>query len=200
MVRKLEIDRDEFQRVVTDLESGHTFPNPTALWKALEATDWAKMQQPRPLTASVANTRAKELGIQFKTAPAKKGLGGLTEEQRAAMQAARKNRKPRAEKMKAFASTFAEMRKRVPERFLPAVDQAEKGSLRAAIKLTCLECTAYQPGEIKLCTITACALFPHRPYQGSAEEADHAVEPDDEDGDEDGVADHAMEAEKDGDE
>ena len=62
MVRKLEIDRDEFQRTVTDLESRHTFPNPTALWKALEATDWAKAQQPRPLTASVASKRKPSKG------------------------------------------------------------------------------------------------------------------------------------------
>lgn len=139
MVKKLEIDRDELQKVVTDLESRQTFPHPSALWKAVEETDWAKAYQPRPVTSSVAYERAKELGIQYKTRPAKKGLGNLTEEQRAAMQAARKNRKPRSEKMKAFASTFAEMRKQVPERFLPLVVQAEKGSLRAAMKLTCLD-------------------------------------------------------------
>jgi hypothetical protein len=177
MVRRLEIDRDEFQRIVTDLESKQTFPNPTALWQAVEKTDWAKAQSPRPLTASVANTRAKELGIQCRTKPSKRGIGELTEEQRAAMQAARKNRKPRAEKMRAFASTFEQLRKTVPERFLPLVDRAEKGSLRASIKLNCLECSAYQPGEIKLCVITSCAMFPHRPYQGKVQAAEGAAEP-----------------------
>jgi hypothetical protein len=97
--------------------------------------------------------------------------------------------------MKAFASTFMEMRRRVPERFLLVVDQAEKGSLRAAIKLTCLDCAACQASEIEHCPITACALFPHRPYQDGLEEADHAVEPDDEDNDEGGEADFAMEPE-----
>ena len=200
MVKKLEIDRDEFQRIVTDLESRQTLSNPTALWKALETTDWAKALRPRPLTASVAGKRAKELGIQYKTEPAKRGLGVFTEEQKAAMQAARKNRKPRSEKMKAFAGTFAGMRGFVPKRFLPAVDQAEKGSLRAAIKLTCLDCSAYQPGEIKLCPITVCGLFPHRPYQGSVEDADHAIEPDDGDNDDNGEADQAVEQVDDSDE
>ncbi len=182
MVRRLEIDRDEFQRIVNELEDGQTFPNPTALWKAVEGTDWAKAQKPRPLTGSVAGTRAKELGIQVKTQPAKRGLT-LTEEQRAAMQAARKNRKPRAEKMKAFADTFGQLRKAVPERFLPVVDQAEKGSLRAAIKLNCLECSGYQLVEIKLCVVTSCAMYPHRPYQGSVQETDTSV---DQDADEEG--------------
>jgi hypothetical protein len=133
MVRKLEIDRDALQRVVTELESKQTFPTLTALWAAVENTEWAKSHQPRPVTLSVASARAKELGIKYKTEPGKIGLGSLTEEQKAAMQAARKNRKPRSEKMKAFASTFEQLRKTVPERFLPLVDQAEKGSLRASI-------------------------------------------------------------------
>jgi len=176
MVRKLEVDRDELQKIVTDLESRQTFPNPSALWKAVEETDWAKAYQPRPVTSSVAYKQAKDLGIQYKTRPAKRGLGNLTEEQKAAMQAARKNRKPRSEKMKAFAGTFTELRKEVPERFLPLVDQAAKGSLRAAMKLICLGCTAYQPVEIKLCEITACPMFPHRPYQSSVQEAGQVAE------------------------
>ena len=138
MGRKLEVDRDQLQRVVTDLESKRTFPNPSALWKAVEETEWAKAYQPRPVTSSIAYKQAKDLGIQYKTRPAKRGLINLTEEQRAAMQAARKNRKPRSEKMKAFARTFDELRKEVPERYLPLVDQAAKGSLRAAMKLNCL--------------------------------------------------------------
>ncbi len=137
MGRKLEVDRDQLQRVVTDLESRRTFPNPSALWKAVEETDWAKAYQPRPVTSSVAYERAKALAIQYKTRPAKKGIN-LTPEQRAAMQAARKNSKPRSEKMKVFASTFDELRKEVPERYLSLVDQAAKGSLRAAMKLMLL--------------------------------------------------------------
>jgi len=176
MVKKLEVSRDELQRIVDELESQQTFPNPSALWKAVEETAWAKAHQPRPVAASVAYDRAKELGIQYKTRPAKRGLIALTEEQRAAMLAARKNRKPRSEKMKAYASTFTGMRNCVTERFLPLVAQAEKGSLRAAIKLKCLDCSNYQPSEIKECAITVCSLFPHRPYQRSLEKVDDAVE------------------------
>ncbi len=128
--------------------------------KALESSPTPA--QPRALTASVAYDRAQEFGIQYKTKVGKRGIGGLSEEQKAAV---RKNRKPRSEKMKAFASGFEEMRREVPERFQPVVSQAEKGSLRAAIKLKCLDCAAYQPTEIKQCPITVCGLFPHRPYK-----------------------------------
>ncbi len=180
MAKKLEVDRDELQRIVSELENQQTFPNPSALWKAVEETNWAKTYQPRPFTASVAYDRAKELGIQYRTTPAKRGIGIiLSEEQRAAMLAARKNRKPRAEKMKTFATTFAELRKHSPTRYLPLVDQAEKGSLRAAIKLNCLECSNYHMVEVKLCPVVACAMFPHRPYQRSAEVADNMADQED---------------------
>ncbi len=92
------------------------------------------------------------------------------------MQAARKNRKPRSEKMKAYAETFAELRRQAPERFSPLVAQAEKGSLRAALKLKCLECSSYQSSEVKQCPVIGCALFPQRPYQRSLEKEGDAQE------------------------
>jgi hypothetical protein len=176
MVKKLEVDRDELQRTVNELEGKQTFPHLSALWKAVEGTSWAKSYQPRPVTASIAAARAKELGVQYSTRPAKRVLGVITEKQRAAMQAGRKNRKPRSEKMKAFASAFEEMRKLVPVRFLPLVAQAEKGSLRAAMKLKCLECSSYLSSEVKQCPITNCSLFPQRPYVRIAKDLDAELE------------------------
>jgi hypothetical protein len=159
---KLEINKDDFQKVVTDLESKQTFENPSALWKAVEATDWAKGLQPRPLTAAVAYARAKELGIVIKTQPGKRGAGGLT--------GAPRVRVPRSKKMKAFAETFQRLRKETPKRFLPLVDKAEKGSAKACIKLKCLECSAWQPTEVRHCVITNCPLYPIRPFQGKGKE------------------------------
>jgi hypothetical protein len=48
---------------------------------------------------------------------------------------------------------------------LPIIDQAEKGSLPAAIKLMCLDCTCWQRKEIRDCEIVRCPMYPHRPYQ-----------------------------------
>ena len=161
---KLEISKYDFQKVVTDLEASQTFENPSALWKAVEASDWAKGLQPRPLTAAVAYARAKELGIVVKTQPGKRGIqggpigGGIP-----------RVRVPRSKKMKAFAETFAKLRKATPKRYLPLVDKAEKGSAKACIKLKCLECSAWQSSEVKQCIIDHCPLFPIRPFQGKAD-------------------------------
>jgi hypothetical protein len=165
---KLEINKAEFQKVVTDLEAKQTFENPSALWKAVEASDWAKALQPRALTAAVAYVRAKELGIVVKTAPGKRGIqsgpigGGVP-----------RVRVPRSKKMKAFAETFAKLRKMTPKRYLPLIDKAEKGSKNACIKLKCLECSNWQSTEVKHCVIIDCPLYPIRPFQGKAD-ADEA--------------------------
>lgn len=164
---KLEISKDEFQKVVTDLEAKQTFENPSILWKAVEASDWAKSLKPRPLTAAVAYVRAKELGIVYKTPPGKRGNPGV-----AVGGGAPRVRVPRAKKMKAFAETFAKMRKATPQRFLPLVDKAEQGSMKACIKLKCLECSAWQSSEVRLCVIDHCPLYPIRPFQGKGKKED----------------------------
>ena len=74
---KLVLDKDEFQKVVDDLEATNEFPKLADLWKAVEKTDWAKAQKPRPLTWSVAHQRAQDLGITHKTKGATKGRAKL---------------------------------------------------------------------------------------------------------------------------
>lgn len=165
MKTKLEVNRAEFQNVVNDLESKQTFSSPTHLWNTVEETEWARNHKPRRLTVSICRQRARELGIVMKTVAGKRGPGKMTPERKAAMLAARKNRKSSAEKMKAFGQAFTALRRETPRHFLPLVDKAEKGSLRAALNLKCLECANYERKEIKECTLTGCSLFPHRPYQ-----------------------------------
>jgi hypothetical protein len=69
--------------------------------------------------------------------------------------------------MSAFAATFAEQRKIFPRTALPIIAQAEQGSLPAAIKNMCLDCSAWVRQEVRDCVVVSCplSLFPHRPYQ-----------------------------------
>lgn len=161
--QKLTIDKAKFQEVVTLLESQQEFKNPSELWKAVENSNWAKTLEPRSLTSQVAYMRARELGIIYKTQPGKRGPHLMTEEQLSRMREGRGKRRPRSEKMMVFAATFKEMRKTYPSALLPLIARAEKGGLRAAITLKCLECSAFQRGEVRQCQVTDCSLFPHRP-------------------------------------
>jgi hypothetical protein len=67
--------------------------------------------------------------------------------------------------MAAYADTFARQRQTFPRMALPVIAQAERGSLPAAIKLMCLDCSAWVKAEIRYCVIRACPLYPRRPYR-----------------------------------
>lgn len=166
---KLEIDKVEFQKVVDDLEANNTFENPSILWKAVEESVWAKGLLPRPLTAGVAYARAKELGIIVKAKPGKRG-GGLKD-------AVRGPRTPCSAKMAKHKDSFDAMKKEVPKSFIKLVDRLEKkGSVKAAIKLKCLECSSWKPSEIKHCPCLGCGLYPVRPYQGKGNDKAEELE------------------------
>jgi len=156
---KLEVNKVELQKVVTDLEAKQVFANPSYLWKAVEGTEWAKSQKPRPLTASVACARAKELGIVSKTPPGKKGRGGNPNFGKGP----KGPRIPRSEKFKAFDKTFEIMAKEVPQQYRHLIDKIRKGSMKSALKLKCLDCSAWDIKEVRQCVCTGCSLFPFRP-------------------------------------
>lgn len=157
---KLEVNKAEFQKVVTDLEAKQVFANPSHLWKAVEETDWAKNQTPRPLTAAVVYARAKELGIVSKTPPGKKGGGSNNPN---FGKGPKGPRIPRSEKFKKFDKTFEIMAKEVPEQYRHLIDKIKKGSMKAALKLKCLDCSAWDIKEVRGCVCTGCSLFPFRP-------------------------------------
>lgn len=67
------LDKNEFQKVVSDLEKDGPFGNMSALWQAVEDTQWAKTRKPRPLMAATAGVKAIEMGLTLKTQPGKRG-------------------------------------------------------------------------------------------------------------------------------
>ena len=174
---KIQVDRTALQNTVNTLEAGQTFTNSSALYEAVANTEWGKGLK---LTPSVVYLRIREFKITMQTKPGKRG-GTITQERIDAMRAGRKDRQPRSEKMKNFSASFALMRKNYPSKSLPLIEKAETGSLRAAIKLMCLDCTCQQPVEVRNCACPGCPLFPHRPYQGSMEEEEEGqAEPEEE--------------------
>ena len=45
-------------------------------------------------------------------------------------------------------------------------------SFTNAIKAKCLDCTCWQPVEVKSCTATTCPLWSYRPYQSGADKSE----------------------------
>jgi hypothetical protein len=171
------VDRKKLEAALREAEGDGPLKNLSLLWKL--AADIYNKRADTPISFSVVALRVREWSIKVKTAPGRRGAP-MTAEHKAALHAGRGKRIPRSEKMKAF-PTFEELRNELGRnvslsRFLPVVDMAEKGSLRAAIKLKCLDCCGYQTTEVKHCTVTGCSLYPHRPYKPGVQEEDEGQE------------------------
>ncbi len=156
--KAIEVNPTELQTQISQLEAaqadGGKFPNRSALWVALEATEWAKSRNPRPLTAQVAMLIAKANNLTVATPVGKRGR----EKGQAPVNAGK--RKP-----KQLNTVWLDaMKKEMPE-YTKLAEKAAKGSLKAVIKLNCLNCCCLQKKEVSLCVITGCPLWGVRPYK-----------------------------------
>jgi hypothetical protein len=148
---KLEVDKRLLAYHVARLEDSQEFSNLSALYEAVAATDWAK-SHPKPLTAPVVGLRIKEFGIQTKTKPGKRGRPlGFSPGNRGVRRKKNFSVEPLA--------------KVTPSKYHSLVDRIAGGSKAAALKLMCLECSAYQVSEVKYCPVKTCPLWHLRPFQ-----------------------------------
>lgn len=160
---KLQVDRGALLAAILAAEASQPsgrFETRIELAKAVERSQWAQTAYPKQVTFSTVLLRIDEFGLEGEIAT-KKGKRGrragsvLSDEQKAAMQNGRKKRGVNVDNL----------RKNTPMAFLPIVDRIESGSLKAAIKMKCLECAGFQRAEVKACTVTSCPLHAIRPYK-----------------------------------
>lgn len=158
----IQVKPNELQECINLLESVQPegkFQSRSALWDALCDTLWARSRLPVSLKPQTAMVLAKKFNLTIQTPVGKKGRpkgcgpvpnGG-------------NRRKPMS------AEVESAMRKSFPLniiKIIPKVlDKAASGSLRAAVKLKCLDCTNMQPVEIRLCELNGCPLWHFRPYK-----------------------------------
>ena len=160
----LPVDKSELVKIIEQVEANNTFSNRYELWQAIANTDWAKNHKPKPVTASIAMLRAIAYDIPLKTTKGKRGGDGS--------QLRNGKRRSRADKFNAnpeIVNSLSIIGNAVPrelkERFTPVVEAVKNGSMKAAVKLKCLDCSNYQPKEIKLCPVNSCPLWAFRPFQ-----------------------------------
>ena len=162
----IPVDRERLVSAIRQAESGGPLANQGILWK--KVAEIYNRGAERDITFSVVALRVRDWKIEVKTKPGKKGRSGpLTEEQKAAMQAARAAAGPRGSKpkLKNIKEIFEEQRRSTPKEFHPLLDKAQNGSKVAALKLKCLDCAAWQKGEVARCGILGCSLYHIRPYK-----------------------------------
>lgn len=142
------IKKEELEKEILCAETSQTFDNQSRLFEYICGTDWAKtikdsLGRPKEIQPIHIYQRVKEFGIQLKTVAGKKG---------GAVKGVKRERKKRT-----IPTTFLSS---VPPEYKPLAEKVAAGSLKAAIKLKCLECSCYQVAEVRKCTVTNCALYP----------------------------------------
>ncbi len=143
------IDKTELEKEISQAESTKTFRNHTELFKHICETPWGTSRKDtlgrvRVLSPATIYQRVKEFGITVQTKQGERGahLAG------AVKTGTRK-----------FKGDKAELLKDVPAEYKTLAERVARGSLKAAVKLKCLDCCCYQMAEVRQCTCTSCPLW-----------------------------------------
>ena len=175
----IDVNRERLVRCIREAEVAGSLPNLSALWT--KVTELYNTNFEAKITASVVMLRAKDWNLTYQTKAGKKGRQAgvaLSDEQKAAMVAGRRNRGEKfagdpeiVEGWKALrlqASSAAREMGSDPTRWDSLMNRVEKGSLKAATTMKCLECCNFQTAEVRLCVCKDCPLWAHRPYKGGS--------------------------------
>lgn len=169
--QKIEVDKVQLQKAVEKAEREETFPNRSALYDKV-STIYNSVVVWAPITPSVVYLRIQEFKIPVNTVMGKRGASAGTGLAKARAEGKVKQRTKREDKFKndkkiaqGIQILKNDIRKEDGNRYDGLLSKFEKGSMKAAIALKCLDCCCYQPVEIKECTDNSCSLWAFRPYK-----------------------------------
>lgn len=164
----IQVDRTLLENIIANVESNGPLINRNALYKKVSESYNAGIASRglKPIKAGVVFLRIRDWGLQVKTPIGKRGRQAGS-----SFPGSAANRKSRSDKFKSdpvVQKSFKSIRQYIGNeapRLLPIVDRIEDGSMKAAVKLKCLECCNWQPNEVAKCSVNDCALFAFRPYK-----------------------------------
>lgn len=143
----LLIDKTALKDEIDKAEAAQTFENQSRLLEYLCTTEFAKgikdsTGKLRTILPGNLYSKIKEYGLEIKTAKGKKGGG-----------------KPAKRKGRGRRANAAEMIKSTPKEYKDLAEKAAEGSMKATIKLHCLQCCCYQSAEVRACNVKTCGWW-----------------------------------------
>jgi len=153
----VEVDKNKLDSIIKELESKNTYNTQSALYEAV-----SKAYGDEKVTPSVVMLRIKQFGLEIKTQKAKISADVFRERINNAI-TGDDTIKPKAKQTTHQLLEYADSKEK--EKYLKVAKSTLRGSRKACIKMMCLQCTNWQPTEIKYCPCTGCALWLFRPYQ-----------------------------------
>lgn len=159
--KTIPVDKKELLRIISFIEGQTKFANRQALYTKV-AEEYTK-QTGVELSPALVYLRVKEWNFSLQTPVGKRGrTAGFAPSHRV-----RISRETKFSNNKNTLNSLSLLQSITPARFIPVAKRVKKGSMKAAVKLKCLDCCDYQPVEIKLCTCCECSLWCFRPYQSN---------------------------------
>lgn len=162
----ININKQTLTEIIQQCEKSQTYKNHSQLFKDV-AQKYATLMK-TPITPALIYLRVNEWEIPVTTPKGRKGR----QKGEAIPSGVRKARGTKFAESDIARQSLALLKQEVKSeqngRFLPIYNKLQNGSMQAAIKLKCLDCTNYQTEEIKHCPCTSCSLFLFRPYQSGS--------------------------------
>jgi len=162
--KSVNLDQKLIQKIVTELESKQDYKNRSALYSDV-VIELVKNHGLETFSASVLNQRINSwTDFVIKTPKGVKGghLQSGTDALKEWRESGRETKKKVVGDAKPLITHFTTERQ---GKYLKLAKSIKRGSLKAAVKLKCLDCANFQKEEIKHCQCFDCPLFPVRPFQ-----------------------------------
>lgn len=146
----ISLSKEELQDQIDLAEQSNTFSNISKLCDFIEDTTWAKTRlnsagKIQALKKQVIYQRINQWNLTHKTESKKREV---------------KKTKIKLSDFNKPDCSFAE----VPEKYQELAKRALTSKV-SALKMKCLDCSNYQPKEIRDCLISDCPLYNHRPFK-----------------------------------
>lgn len=172
---RVNVDRDQFIKVINELEAQNTYDNMSALQEAVANSVYGSSIR---ITPQNVYNYIRKWDIKVKTPKAARGNKNLVPRNIV--------RLSRSEKMKNnpkaiewLAKVSDRLRKIHPTRYEGLIKKIANGSLKARIAANCITCCNGYHEEIKYCQCDDCPMFLDKPYNEN-DDANAIIEVDDE--------------------
>lgn len=157
------IDKDKLEAIIVNLETNNKYTTRSQLFTEV-AEKYSALHGVNFSNACAAQ-RAKQFGIEIKTQMGERGShlkGGNGEALKKWRETGEvQDKKPKL-KNPDFLPYWA---KQEGGKFLKIAKSAARGSVKAKIKLNCIDCAGCSTKEVALCEIKTCPFWDIRPYQ-----------------------------------
>lgn len=158
--KTVEIDKQLLESVINKLEESATYANRTELYAATASVLHTEYSY-KLFSPAWVYLRVKALDIKLKTPEGRKGVPNGE-----ALKKWREEGKTKPQrKVDDSTPLIKYFTKEEKGKYLALAKSVKKGSLKAAVKLKCIECSNFQKDEIKNCQVFTCPLWPVRPYK-----------------------------------